>query len=292
MIESTIRLACLLEASARKVGNVHPAANFTTLKYEDFVRSAHAAAPAIARATTSTVGRSILDAVNATRTVCEHNTNLGIILLLAPLTAAATRGSIRDHIGSVLRGLTVEDSADVFAAIRVASPRGLGDAPSEDVAAAPTRPLSEIMELAAHRDSIAAQYTTDFGLVVDHGLPVLAQYGASFATNWERAIIELQLRLMAQQPDTDIARKCDWSIAEESARRAAEVLSADWWETAVGRERLAAFDAWLRGDGSQRNPGTTADLVTAVLFVAIHAGVIVAPREAAIDEHVSRLRQS
>ncbi len=292
MIETHIRVACLLEASARKVGNVHPAASFETLTYEDFVRSAEAVAPALARSGQDGVGRAILQAVKATRAVSQHNTNLGIVLLLSPLAAAAERGDIRKHIAAVLRELTVADSADVFEAIRVAQPRGLGDAPQEDVTSAPTRPLVEIMSLAADRDSIAAQYTTDFRLVLEYGVPILARYGSQFAADWEHAIIELQLRLMAHQPDTDIARKCGVEVAEESAHRAADVLAADWWQTDAGRERLAEFDAWLRAAGSQRNPGTTADLVTAALFVALQSELIIAPPISRIDEHVRDLRAS
>lgn len=290
MIESFIRLACLLEASARKVGNVHPAASFETLTYEDFIRSAQAAAPALANAADDGVGRAILHAVRATRVVTQHNTNLGIILLLAPLAVAAQHGDPRTHVASVLQSLTIEDSAAVFEAIRIAQPRGLGAAPREDVARAPTQPLVEIMSLAADRDSIAAQYTTNFRLVLDHGVPIIASYGPRFATEWERAIVELQLRLMALQPDTDIARKCGVATAIESAQRAAQVLDGDWWETAAGRSSLANFDRWLRADGSQRNPGTTADLVTASLFVALQTQSVVPPTEAEVERHAESLR--
>lgn len=289
MIESNIRLACLLEASARKVGNVHPAASFETLTYQDFVRSAHAAAPALANAVRDGVGCAILQAVRATRAVSHHNTNLGIILLLAPLAAAASHGDPRGQVARVLKTLTIDDSIAVFEAIRVAQPRGLGGAPQEDVASVPTKSLVEIMSLAAERDSIAAQYSTDFRLVLDQGVPVIGSYGPRFATDWERAILELQLRLMAMQPDTDIARKCGLATALESAQHASRLLGNDWWETAAGRSRLADFDRWLRADGSQRNPGTTADLVTASLFVALQTKAIMPPTEAEIERHVESL---
>ena len=281
-----IHRACLLEASARKVGNVHPAAAFESLCYADFVRSADAVAPVLARAVELGVGRTILEAVRATRAVCTHNTNLGIILLLAPLAAVPESRPLGEGLGDVLKSLTIEDSAFVFDAIRVASPRGLGNSSEQDVAQAPTQPLVEIMQLAADRDSIAAQYTTGFELVLRQGVPVLAE-SSNFETDWERAIIRLQLRLMAAQPDTDIARKCDAHEARESARIAQEVLASGWPDTTSGQQRLSEFDGWLRARGSLRNPGTTADLVTACLFVGLRERLIQAPSVAVIQKHAA-----
>jgi triphosphoribosyl-dephospho-CoA synthase len=52
------------------------------------------------------------------------------------------------------------------------------------------------------------------------------------------------------------------------------VLGAGGVRSARGRRALARFDASLRQDGNALNPGTTADLVTAVLFVALLEGVL------------------
>ena len=52
------------------------------------------------------------------------------------------------------------------------------------------------------------------------------------------------------------------------------MLAAGGVRTAAGRTALAAFDASLRRVGHSLNPGTTADLVTAVLFVAQLEGVL------------------
>ena len=299
-MESLIRMSCLLEATARKVGNVHPAAEFQTLKYADFVASARAVAPILGHCEAlpddretdiNSVGNVILNAVRATREVCDHNTNLGIILLLAPLVAAARRGSIRHEIDSVLKSLDVADSAAVFKAIRVANPRGLGEAPEQDVQQTPTQGLVEIMQMAADRDSIAAQYTTNFDLVLNFAVPILKSYGSRFATDWERAIIELQIRLMAHQPDTDIARKCGWETAHESAHRAAELLTSEILISDQSQLQVAEFDAWLRAEGSHRNPGTTADLITAALFVALQQGDIVAPDEGELTRHAAELQR-
>jgi triphosphoribosyl-dephospho-CoA synthase len=274
-LERAIREACLLEATARKAGNVHPEASFEHLSYTDFVRSAEAVAPVLARTREAGVGRTILDAIRATKAVCPHNTNLGIVLLLAPLAAVAPELSLRDGIGSILSSLSVEDSRLVFQAIRLAAPRGLGDSESEDVSAEPTQSLVEVMRLAADRDLIARQFATNFELVLDFGVSFLD--AESFLADWESQVIRLQLELMAVTPETDIVRKRGQAEAEEASQLARAILEAGWPDSPEARSLFADFDAWLREYGSQRNPGTVADLVTACLFAGLREGRIKTP---------------
>ena len=268
-IEQCIERACLLESTSRKPGNVHPGASFEHLVYEDFVASAAAIAPVLARTAQVGVGKSIFEAVKATRQVCEHNTNLGIILLLAPLAAVPLDVSLAAGITSILDQLTREDAEHVFAAIRLAAPRGLGTASDQDVSnSAPDGTLTEVMSLAADRDAIAQQYVTDFSLVLKRAVTTLTASGR-FEDDWELAIIRLHIELIAIEGDTDIARKCGVIDAHESKRRAASVLSAGWPMAMEGRLRFREFDRWLRARGSQRNPGTTADLITAAVFAIL-----------------------
>ena len=265
-LQECVHRACLLEATSRKPGNVHPGASFEHVTYEDFVASATAVAPVLARTAEVGVGKSIFAAVEATRQVCEQNTNLGIILLLAPLTAVPIDIALPDGISTVLRQLTQEDAEHVFEAIRLAQPRGLGTADSEDVStSSPTGTLTEVMTLAADRDSVARQYASNFETVIQHAVPLLTASGR-FDEDWEQAIIHLHLTLIARAGDTDIARKCGSIDVHESRRRAKAVLRAGWPMAMEGRVRIREFDRWLRARGSQRNPGTTADLVTAAVF--------------------------
>lgn len=282
-LTAAVRLSCLLEASARKAGNVHPAASFEHLTYDDFVKSGEAIAPVLGGSATAGVGLTILKAVQATRLVCEHNTNLGIILLLAPLAAVPVERGIPDGIGDVLGNLTRTDSECVFEAIRMASPRGLGSADSEDVTAMPTGNLVDVMALAADRDSIAAQYASGFALVIESASRLADM--SLFPDHWETAILQLQLELMAGHPDTDIERKCGRAEAVASAAQARAVLDAGFPAKEGSEQQFAQFDTWLRERGSLRNPGTTADLVTASLFVAIRDQLIELPSEGAIRQH-------
>lgn len=276
-LAEAIRAACVLEASAAKPGNVHPGASFPDLTFEDFVRSADAIAPVLARTAKLGVGRAVYEAIEATRAAVSSNVNLGIVLLLAPLAAVPRDRRLRDGIDDVLSRLTREDAAWVYRAIRLAQPGGLGTAPDEDIANEPTGTLREVMSLAAERDGVAAQYANGFAWVLEESTPFLASVGSKFPQHWEAAIIELQLRLMAKHPDTLIARKCGWETAAEASRLARQCLQ-DVIELPLESEqrakRLHDLDRWLRADGHRRNPGTTADLIAACLFAAIRDGAI------------------
>jgi triphosphoribosyl-dephospho-CoA synthase len=268
-IQECVHRACLLEATAQKPGNVHPGASFEHLAYKDFVASADAIASVLANTRDLGVGKSILESVKATRNVCEHNTNLGIILLLAPLTAVPTDVSLPEGIEAVLSGLTRDDAEHTYEAIRLAQPRGLGTAGSADVtASSPDGTLAEVMSQAADRDAVAWQYTSNFKTVLHDAVTTL-NASSRFEEDWEQAIIYLQLKLIARDGDTDIARKCNSIDAHESKRRAMSVLRAGWPMTMEGRSRIREFDRWLRAKGSKRNPGTTADLVTAGVFAIL-----------------------
>lgn len=270
------RRACLLEATARKPGNVHPEASYPDLCYDDFVRSADAIAPAIGNAPGQSVGQTILDAVLATQRTVGRNTNLGIVLLIAPLAAVPHAQTLRDGIAPVLRQLTQSDASLVYRAIRAAQPGGMGNVEDQDLADEPTGTLVDVMRLAAERDAIARQYANDFDDILTFGLPTLYELAGerAFDARWEEVVIGLQLRWMAMYPDTLIARKRGRREAEESAGMAAAVLDAGLFATDEGRRRLKRFDEWLRAEGNARNPGTTADLVTACLFAALREGVI------------------
>jgi triphosphoribosyl-dephospho-CoA synthase len=264
-----IRRACLQEATARKPGNVHPAASFDDLNYGDFVRSAEAASGWLARSSELGVGTAVLRAIEATRQVTSTNTNLGIALLIAPLAAVPREIPLREGIEDVLERLTVADAAAVYRAIRLAAAGGLGTVNDQDVESEPTVTLREAMRLAADRDRIARQYVTGFADVLGFGTQSLLDWTRRVGDDWESAVIGLHLSLLAEWPDSLLIRKCGAGVAEQSRERAAAVLRAGWPETAEGRQELMEFDRWLRGDGHRRNPGTTADLVAVILFAAL-----------------------
>lgn len=266
-LRSWTRAACELEVLSPKPGNVHPGQNFDDASVDDFLRSACAIAPVIAMAPDQTLGQTILQAVKATRLVVSHNTNLGIILLIAPLAKVPRNVALIDGVEAVMSSTTVEDSRFVYEAIRIASPGGLGNADSQDVNSAPTETLLECMKLAADRDMIARQYATGFRDVLTTGLEWLME-ASRRDPDQKTQVTALALRLLASFPDSLILRRCGEGIANDVQRMAAAVLRSGWPESDGGLAIFEQLDQFLRADGHRRNPGTTADLVAAILFAA------------------------
>jgi triphosphoribosyl-dephospho-CoA synthase len=268
LLADWIRAACRLEVLAPKPGNVYPGAEFDDLTVDDFLRSADLIAPILAESRTHGVGAAILDAVESTQSALGRNTNLGIILLIAPLAAVPLDRSIADGIADVLSRTDVEDTRLVYRAIRRAQPGGMGQSSEQDLSGEPTLPLVDVMRLAAHRDTIASLYAHGFRDLFEFAVPELLHWTQHCESTAE-AIVGLHLALLAEFSDTLIARKCGQQIADEVALRAADVFSAGWPATDEGQAALIDLDRWLRADGHRRNPGTTADLVAATLFAAM-----------------------
>jgi triphosphoribosyl-dephospho-CoA synthase len=262
------QVSCIWEATARKAGNVHRYADFSSTSYLDFLISAAAMAPHFNSRGTSHVGLTIRVAVESTRDAVGQNTNLGIVLLLAPLAAAIRGLPFRPTVQQVLNNLTRDDARLAFEAIRLANPGGLGEAPEQDVRDEPTVTLLEAMKLAADRDMVARQYANGFADVFDFGVPAFLAAFERFGCV-EAAIIDSQLRWLAEYPDSLIARKNGPAVAADVQQRAAEVLNLGGIATPEGRRAGVALDRHLRSDGNKLNPGTTADLITACLFVAL-----------------------
>lgn len=263
------QVSCLWEATARKVGNVHPGADFADTSYLDFLMSA-AAWSQVAENVVS-IGQRVLRLTEVTRARVGKNTNLGINLLLAPLATAWESGALRQQVQDKLQRLRVRDAVDVYKAIRLATPGGLGDATEQDVRDEPTVTLLEAMRLAADRDQIARQYATGYADVFDLGVPAFLDGLDRFGCV-EAAVVHCQLAWLVAFPDSLIARKCGPAVAADVRERAAAVVDAGGLATAVGRAAGVALDRHLRGDGNRLNPGATADLVTACLFVALREG--------------------
>lgn len=273
-LAQVIETACLLEATARKPGNVYPGQSFVDLEYDDFVRSARIVGPILASAEEMGIGRAVRSAAIATRDNIGRNTNLGILLLIAPLAAVPSDCSLRAGISKVLDRLEQADAALVYEAIAAATPGGMGNVDQQDVAEPPTETLVECMRLAADRDTIARQYISGFEFVFQ-GADFLVQYSdGCFEECWEQAVIRLQLELLSHHPDTLIRRKCGPEVASRISRQA-NVLSGQLPSIFDGQHpSLLKFNRELRLDGHRLNPGTTADLVAACLFVALRENQI------------------
>jgi triphosphoribosyl-dephospho-CoA synthase len=283
-VVAAAQLACLLEASAPKPGNVSPGQPFTDSQYEDYLASAAAIGGALGASATLPLGSTVRLAVEATSHWTFSNTNLGIVLLLAPLaraamltlggqraTAGLNAAALRATLRRVLEATSVDDASNVYEAIRQAAPGGLGEVPEQDVAHEPTVTLLEAMQLAASRDGVAREYATAFETTFERGAPALERARLD-GLSWRDAVVELFLTLLAETPDTHITRRAGPDRAAAVTGAAASALAAGGVRSAEGRRAVEAFDRELRDSQHLANPGTTADLTTASIFVVLLCG--------------------
>jgi triphosphoribosyl-dephospho-CoA synthase len=269
-------LACLLEATAPKPGNVHRGADFEDLSFSDLAISAVAIGPAIESAVSQPVGQTVLQAVQATRRSVDSNANLGMVLLIAPLAAVPRSTELAPGVRDVLSHLTSQDSTDVYEAIRLAKPGGMGTVERMDVVHAPPPNLLDAMRNAQDRDLIARQYVNGFSDVLDCAVPWLIA-GQTAGWTLMNSIVHTHVRMMASFSDSLIARKCGPEVARYSQQAASRVLESGSPGDEDYVHALGDLDFWLRSDGHRRNPGTTADMIAAGLFVALRDQLISPP---------------
>ena len=258
------RAACLAELDALKPGNVHGYAPGHRMVVADFVTSADVSAPPLSEPG-ARVGRRVRGGVEATFAAVGQNTNLGILLLCAPLARAAeASGPLAGALSAVRADFDPSDVRDVFAAIRRANPGGLGRAARHDVSdevAVP--PLLAAMAEAAPRDRIARAYTDGFRDLFEIGLPALAEARTrGLAPPWTTTAVHLAY--LTGVPDSHIARKHGPERAEAVRAEAGERLAGIDLATAPV-ERLLDYDRVLKEAGL--NPGTSADFTVATLFL-------------------------
>lgn len=266
-VASAYLAACRAELTALKPGNVHRYSAGQGMTVATFLAAAAASATPLAAAGAS-VGARVKSAIQVSLVAAGCNANLGIVLLAAPLAAAAERAGIiglKAALRQVLAELTEVDAANVFAAIALASPGGLGQRAVADVRALPPMGLLAAMGLAQRRDLIARQYANGFADIFGFALHRLA---VARTRGWteEWVIAALYLDLLARFPDTHVCRKHGLAAACalrcEAHSFAAALAAAERPHDC--RPALMAFDARLKAQGI--NPGTSADLTVATLF--------------------------
>ena len=265
-IKQAYQNACLAELEALKPGNVHIFADGHGMVVEQFISSAEASAQYVADPTLS-LGQRILKAIEATHQAVECNTNLGIVLLCAPLAQAALQQSslsFQESLGQVLANTTIEDAQDVFNAIQLANPAGLGQTEEHDVHQQADCTLLEAMKAAAMKDNVALQYTNGFYQIATEGLTHYQQA----LQRWERpawATTAVHLYWLAHYADSHVVRKYGIDVAD-ALQKAAHAHYVDFLRQENPKlylPTLRAFDTTLKDQGI--NPGTSADLTVATL---------------------------
>jgi len=263
------RQACEVELQAFKPGNVSIFADGHDMTVEDFRRSAEVSTPAICDENYS-LGEKIFYAVKATQEAVGCNTNLGIILLCAPLIQAVQRYpdlDLRTALVNVLKSTTIDDANWTFKAIALASPGGLGEVENQDVNENATVTLQAAMRIASNKDRIALQYVSDYKDIFDLGV---LSYTCCFNRWGEQswAAVAVYADLLSQFPDSHIERKFGSRYSAKVATIMTELsnklrITNDPEQV---KPLLYQMDAELKSHGL--NPGTSADLTVATVLTA------------------------
>jgi len=303
-IASCLELAILLESSAHKPGNVSVVTNFESTRYEHFLASAVAATPSFRlaaergigvskgeiRANEVGIGQIIRDCVKNIHN-WQHggNTLLGTVILLSPIAVAAGMSSdeknvfdnaeIRKNLKQIVEATTPEDAVELYEAIRIADPSGLGKVSDLDVNSPDSNrkildkkiSLYQIFEIAAEYDRICSEWVNNYTITFDFSHPYLSEQ-IKKTNDVSRAIIQTFLKVLAEYPDTFIARKTSFEKAKKVSIKAAQILELGALETPVGKQSLGKFDEELRRKSNLLNPGTTADMIVAALALCVLNG--------------------
>jgi triphosphoribosyl-dephospho-CoA synthase len=264
------RQACEVDVQAFKPGNVSIYADGHDMTVADFRISYQVSAEPLCNPDYS-LGQKIYYAVKATREAVGCNTNLGIILLCAPLSQAISLKqpdlTLREMVSKVIRESTIEDADWVFKAIILASPGGLGSSEQHDVKGKASVSLLEAMQIASAKDRIALQYVADYKDIFNF---LIFRYNSGLNRwgdrNW--AAVWAYAEMLSQFPDSHIERKYgnQYSeiVATQMARLSEELSKTDNPEQI--KPLLFSLDQELKHCGI--NPGTTADMIVATVFTA------------------------
>jgi triphosphoribosyl-dephospho-CoA synthase len=303
-VSECLQLAVILEVSSYpNPGNVHRTADFKKTRYEHFLASAVAVAPhfklAAERGIMISSGKVGLDQINIGEMIKNavenvgawqrgENTLLGTVILLSPIAVAAGMTfaedsfsivKLREKIRIVVESTTPVDAVAVYDAMEIAKPGGLGKSPKLDVTDPASRQkilkdqvtLFDVFKIASEYDSITYEWVNNYPITFDLGYPYFTQQ-LEKTKDVNTATVHTFLKILAEIPDTLIARKAGLAKAKEVSAQAKQVLEMGGLTTQPGKDRLWKLDEKLRDPTNQLNPGTTADIIAAVLAVSILNG--------------------
>ncbi len=268
-LEKCVHDSLLTDINALKPGNVSRYADGHDMQVDDFIKSAALSTPVLCDRRRS-VGQRILDSVQATRDAVGCNTNLGLILLIAPLVFAMQQQNpgetLRQSLAEILLDIDVVESGKIFQAICLAAPGGLGQSRQYDVHLHPEVTITEAMRASMDRDRIAYQYVSQYNDIFGLGLETIRTADRRWSSI-EWATVACYLTFLNEFHDSHVQRKFGSAIAQDVQARAQGIMQQFMSCTEPGAmvETLLAFDRELKLEGI--NPGTTADLsVTSVLL--------------------------
>ena len=280
-IAKMAQIASALEVSGYpKPGNVHRTRDFDDMEFEDFVISGIVIGDTIREACTDVdvenpqLGKYILQAVAETDRWIKNNTNLGIVMMTTPIAVAAAISDsfddIRENIKLVMGNTSVDDACDLYDAINIADAGGMGDQDEYDVASDNAKnelrenglTMYDVLKISAPWDMLAREMTGDMPAVFEIGYPKYHELRQSKSQN--DACVLTFLTILSHVPDTLISRKYGSDEAMKISLMTRDLLNIK--DEPDFKDRLKEFDDYLFKN--KYNPGTTADLTAASIFVS------------------------
>lgn len=305
-IAQALQIACLLESAAPKPGNVSPEQNFDDLNYHHFLFSAAAVFPAFLDIEGKGVGEIIYQGIKETHSLINTNTNLGILMLTTPLASAYIKlknkknksffeqsslefdnwqnqkednlnsessfiRALRNELNLVLENLDKKDAEYAYRAINFSKAGNLDKVEKGDISQNPDLSFYDAMKLAEKRDNIAFEYVNNYSIIFEFAYPRFIK-NMKEIDSIDNLIIKTFLEILAEYPDSLIARKYDFKTAEKISLKTKNLLKKiENFDICSKKYKnlLAEFDKYLRSQKRKFNPGTTADFITAVIFLSI-----------------------
>jgi len=294
----------LLEVIVSKPGNVTPTASFEGTRIEHFLASAVAAESSFEKAArrgiTVSESKLCISDVGIGQIIKEcavdintwqkgGNTLLGTVILFVPIAVAAgmtqTVGNftfdfsrLRENLRLAVESTTAEDSVNLYEAIDLASPSGLGDAAELDVTDPDSKArllkddisLFEVFKIASSYDDICSEWVNNYPITFDLAYPYLMERLKH--SNLKVAVVHTFLKILSEHPDTFISRKVGVEKSRAVSLEAKKVFELGGLETFEGRKSILELDRRLRESGNLLNPGTTADLTATALALCTLSG--------------------
>ncbi len=267
-LKAAYLFSCKKDIELIKPGNVNLLSPHKDTKAQDYLDSATLSSKELFNQNHS-LGKRILESVKVTRSQVNVNTNLGIILLCAPVIQSYIDFNaldLRDCIKKTLSATSVKDTHDLCAAINISSPGGLGDSDMYDTASYPNISIKQIMDYSKEYDRISYQYSHNFTDIFDFIIPKLEFLNQRYES-LDISLSLLFIEILAKIPDSHISRKFGDKIAKKTSNNAYDLLKI------LDREHdpdylakaLNNLDYEYKKKGI--NPGTTADLLVASLMI-------------------------
>jgi triphosphoribosyl-dephospho-CoA synthase len=279
-VAENAQLALLLEvAGTPKPGNVDRHRDYADLRFEHFLAGAVGSLRGLdSAADGGPIGPAFERAVEGMSHQSGGNTQFGALLMVTPLVRAAADGRLDpDGAAAVVEATTVEDACAFYRAFEHVDVAV--DDPPEEMASLDVRrgadavddlrarglTLYDVMDLSADRDGVAAEWTTGFERSFEAASWLRDDDGPMY-----RRASRTFLRLLADEEDTFVVTRNGPDVAAEATRRARAILDDE-----DDPERIAERAESLAEEFVERdvNPGTTADLTAAALFVALERGL-------------------